>query len=66
MKIVNKACALGGLTICTPSYTTNEGALSNVESPEAQLKMAKGFVWVIGIVDYIRYLKNWRAQGNQK
>lgn len=44
MKTVNKACALDGLTICTPSYRTKEGALSNVESPEGQLKMAKGSV----------------------
>ncbi|KAM6534322.1 hypothetical protein FALCPG4_007251 [Fusarium falciforme] len=63
LKIVQGAYALAGLSICTPSYTTREGELTNVTSPEDQIKMAKGSIWAKGVNDYIRYLDNWRASG---
>ncbi|EXL90111.1 hypothetical protein FOIG_16624 [Fusarium odoratissimum NRRL 54006] len=61
LKIVHGAYALGGLTICTPSYMTREGELTNVKSPEDQIKLAKGGVWAAGINDYVQYLERWSA-----
>lgn len=63
LKIVQGAYSLAGLSICTPSYTTREGELTNLTSPEDKIKMAKGSIWAKGMNDYIRYLDNWRASG---
>ncbi|KAF4435963.1 cyclohexanone monooxygenase [Fusarium acutatum] len=63
MKIVRGAYALGGLSICTPSYATNEGALTKQKSPEEQLKLARGSIFPTGFPSYSNYLKEWTSTG---
>ncbi|KAM5350080.1 hypothetical protein ACJ41O_006585 [Fusarium nematophilum] len=64
MAIASRAYAVAGLSICTPSFLTAEGALSRMTSPEDQLKVAKGVPWAKGMADFERELEVWRAKGD--
>ncbi|KAH7232720.1 flavin-binding monooxygenase-like family protein [Fusarium solani] len=66
LKIIRGAYAFGTLSICTPSYTTREGEMTSVHTPEEQMKLATGSMWAKGMIDYTQYLEAWKASGDLK
>ncbi|KAH7115466.1 flavin-binding monooxygenase-like family protein [Dactylonectria estremocensis] len=66
MEIVSGAYAIAGVAICTPSYLTAEGALTNLTAPEDQLKIAEGSPWSKGLNDFERQLEAWRCKDDME
>lgn len=62
-KILETAFAYAGFGGCTPSYTTAEGHATRKMSPEEGLKAARGLNWGTGILDFIKTIEAWRADG---
>ncbi|KAK2024118.1 cyclohexanone monooxygenase [Colletotrichum zoysiae] len=57
------AAWFAGVSICTPSYTNNEGRQA---PPEEQMKMARGTPFPLGMSAYVKHLEDWRAEGSMK
>ncbi|OHE98495.1 cyclohexanone monooxygenase [Colletotrichum orchidophilum] len=58
--IMQRAAWFSSMSVCTPSYLNNEG---EKVSPEAQMKLARGAPFPLGIHAYVRFLEDWRASG---
>ncbi|KAH8733197.1 hypothetical protein GQ44DRAFT_821410 [Phaeosphaeriaceae sp. PMI808] len=66
MRIAQNAAFFSAGVICTPSYINLEGEairLPPPNDPVEGLKMAKGAIWSTGILDFEKYIKEWRGNG---
>lgn len=61
--IVSRSHGLAGLVHCTPSYMNGEGKLAQRTEEESR-KGARRANWTPGILDYIKTIEEWEAQGD--
>lgn len=65
MMVASNAFAYAAVPGCTPGAIRDaEGEFAEADTPEEQLKMAKGLPWGLGIVDFTRKIEDWEAQGD--
>lgn len=62
-QIVDTAFAYAGFGGCTPSYTTAEGHATREMQPGEALKAARGLNWGLGMLDFVKTIEAWRANG---
>lgn len=62
-RIMETAFAYAGFGGCTPSYTTAEGHATREMSPEEASKAVRGLNWGLGMLDFVKVIETWRANG---
>lgn len=62
-QILAGAATFASIAGCTPSYFNKEGEASKAKPMEEQIKSARAAPWSKGILDYIRVIEAWRAEG---
>jgi hypothetical protein len=63
-QILAGAMAFAPMMGCTPSYYNNEGDAFKAQTPEEQMKAARGAMWSDGLLSYLKIIGDWRAQGD--
>lgn len=66
MQLAQGAAYFSGFAVCTPGYLNLEGEalqMPDAQDQAAMMKKAKASIWYKGLVDFTRYLEQWRSDG---